>query len=172
MTPEGADYNQWQRLTQELDEILKSRKVKRVVEKLLEELPHVEPDRSDSPTDQYFTERLTAASKRESQLKQEIDTRVELHDYFLDRLDYQITEAAFSLSELSPWAIGYNRGVDTTRNFLERQLAQLRRERRDTELKAWEDIVGLRGTLREARGEYRELLRRYQLLRRGERHGG
>ena len=169
--PEGVNYYDWLTLEQEVEKALRSRKEKRVAEKLLKEMPEVEPSKEGGPADIYFKDRLAVTRESVDHLRQEIETRVELHDYFLAKLDYQITEAAFSLSQLSPWGIGYNRGVDLKRNFLERQLAQFRKELRDTELKAWEDIVQQRQELREALKEYRELRRRYRLLRGGGKNG-
>ena len=171
LPPDGAEYYAWLSQERELDQLLRSRKAKKVVEKLLKEVPEIEADEAEAPTDKYFNERLAVAGKQATQLRQEIETRVELHDYFLARLDYQIREAAFSLSQVSSWGIGYNTGVDVKRNFLERQLAQFRKERRETELRAWEDIVDLRKELREATAEYRELRRRYRLMRIGDGDG-
>lgn len=50
--------------------------------------------------------------------------------------------------------MGYNTGVDVKRNHLERQLQQLRTERRAAELRTWDDLVRLRKELREAVREY------------------
>ena len=171
-TPEGVDYNDWLRLEQELDEILRRRRVKRVAEKLVREAPRIEAESSKDPTDQLMGERLAISREQIAHHKQELDTRQELQDYFLARIDYQITEAAFSLSELQSWGVGYNTGVDVKRNFLERQLAQLRKDRRDTELRTWEDVVQIRKGLREALKEYRELRQRYKMMEYGEERGG
>jgi hypothetical protein len=112
-----------------------------------------------SPVDEYLYERVEALADHIRQLREELDTRVELQDYFLSQLDYQIRESAFSLSQFSPWGVGYNSGVDVKRNFLERQLPRLREERRATELKAWQDVTDIRKELREAENEYRAMTR-------------
>jgi len=68
------------------------------------------------------------------------------------------------LSQFHFWGIGYNRGVDRKRNMLERQLTNLRRERRAVELRAWEDIVDIRKELRKVLEDYRDALRRYRMV--------
>ncbi len=84
---------------------------------------------------------------------------------FDNELDYQISRAAFSLSEFNRWGLGYNTGVDVKRNMLEKQLADLRREKRRTELQCWEDIISLRKDLRKTAEEYNGLLNRKDILK-------
>jgi hypothetical protein len=170
-TPEGADYNEWLRLERELDEALKKRRVKRVAEVLVREPLRVGAEASADPIDQLFAGKVAASQERVGQLEQELETRLDLESYFVGQLDYQISEAAQSLSELHSWGMGYNTGIDVKRNFLERQLAQFRRERRDAELATWEDIVQLRKELREATEEYQSVARRYEMIRRGGKDG-
>jgi len=50
------------------------------------------------------------------------------------------------------------------RNLLDRQLANLRKEKRSVELRAWEDIVALKKDLRSVLEEYRDALRRYKMI--------
>jgi len=48
--------------------------------------------------------------------------------------------------------------------MLERQLTNLRREKRAVELRAWEDIVDIRKELRKVLEDYRDALRRYRMV--------
>jgi len=170
-TPEGVDYGRWQELQRELFEFLTSQTTEGVVDRLLRETPRVEAEPALSPADEFLGERLATAGQRIAELNQETRSRVDLQDYFIGQLDYQIGEAAFSLSQLRSWGVGYNTGVDVKRNWLERQLKELRKERRDAELRTWEDVIQLRRELREVLEEYRDLRRRYALLRTGGEHG-
>lgn len=98
------------------------------------------------------------------QLEEEALARAQLHDESIREVDYQITKAASSLDQFTTWGIGYNTGVDIKRNFLERELSNLRKERRSTFLRAWQDIAGLRKEFREAVAEYNSLVNRLGLL--------
>lgn len=98
------------------------------------------------------------------QLEEEAIARTQLHDESLREIDYQISRAALSLDHFTGWAIGYNTGVDIKRNQLERELSSLRKERRSTLLRTWEDIGSLRKEFREAVAEYKSLLSRLGLL--------
>lgn len=167
-----SDYGEWYLLELEIEKILESRKAKRVIEKLIAEPPAEEGATPGEPVEAYFEQRAAKLRQQIRQLKDEIEARYEMESQFLHQLDYQIGKAATSLKEFQFWGIGYNTGVDVKRNFLERQLADLRKERRNTELKTWEDIIALRKELREALGEYHELKRRAGLMDyRGEEHG-
>lgn len=154
----------WDQLIDELDEHLGRRKARRVAEQLMKEIPSVETLPGE-PVRELFESRIAAKRAHTAQLEQELETRVELHDYFLGQLDYQISLTAQSLGELAGFGTGYNTGVDVKRNLLERQLTQLRKDRRDVELKTWDDMIRLRRDLRDAQSEYRELLRRYGLFK-------
>jgi hypothetical protein len=86
-----------------------------------------------------------------------------LHTESLSQIDYQISKTAQSLGEFSFHGVGYNTGVDMKRNHLERQLSLFRRERRETRLRTWQDLAGLRKELEQAIAEYEELHQRYNL---------
>jgi len=164
---EGSYYEEWIRLEREIDEILKAKKEKDLLEQLSVKPEILKPGEIRKPTEpvsEYFYEKLRTTTETIEKLAEEIRTRKEFTDRFLYQLDYEIREAAFSLEQFKTWGIGYNTGVDVKRNFLERMLANLRKERRATELRAWEDIITLRKDMREALSEYRELLRRDKLV--------
>jgi len=145
------DYGIWYRLEVEIEKALESRRARRVVERLVAELPSdEEPKKPREPIQAYFEDRIARLRHRIRQLSEEIQTRHELENEFLAEIDYQMGKAATSLKEFHAWGIGYNTGVDVKRNFLERLLANLRKERRNAELRTWEDVVALRRDLREA----------------------
>jgi len=112
----------------------------------------------------YLIGKLTDARSALGQLEEEALARAQLHEESLREIDYQISRAALGLDQFTGWGIGYNTGVDIKRNQLERELSNLRRERRSTLLRTWEDIANLREEFREAVAEYKSLLDRLGLL--------
>jgi len=120
------------------------------------------PERAE-PIASYFSDKLLTLHQDISQINDEIVSRKRLLDRSQDDIDYQITKTASSLEQLV-FRIGYNRAIDQKRNFLERELANLRRERRATRLRFWEDVVQLRRELRETTAAYRDAVRKMNLI--------
>jgi hypothetical protein len=129
----------------------------------LSEIPPTKPPERAEPITSYFTDKLLTLRQGISQINDEIVSRKRLLDRSQDDIDYQITKTASSLEQLV-FRIGYNRAIDQKRNFLERELANLRRERRATRLRFWEDVVQLRRELRETTAQYRDALRKMTLI--------
>jgi len=144
----------------ELEEIIKSKKTKSLIEELFEtEKVEIEKPAAEDVAN-FIDNRLQDLKITINQINKEIYSRFEMKKIFDHEIEYQITKAAFSLSQFKFWGLGYNTGVDVKRNMLERQLADFRREKRRTELQCWEDIIGLRKDLRKALDEYKILIRR------------
>ena len=114
----------------------------------------------------FFEHKSKRLQESLSQLNKEMETRIELRDHSFQKLDYQITEAASSLKEFNRWGLGYNVGVDVKRNFLEKMLADLRKEKRREELSAWEDVIALRKERRRIEDELSDLSRKDMLINR------
>jgi hypothetical protein len=112
----------------------------------------------------YLVGKLLDTRGTIDQLAREAQARAQLHEESLREIDYQVSKAAFSLDQFSHWGIGYNTGVDFKRNHLEREISNLRKERRSTLVRTWEDIASLRKEFREAVAEYKSLLSRLGLL--------
>jgi hypothetical protein len=168
-------FSDWYQLNKQAQELLESRKVKDLLEELslLPELARVpEEIKPIEPFDVYFSEKLASLRDTVEQVSTEITTRHEFANKFLYQIDYQIRECASSLSEFNRWGLGYNTGVDKKRNHLERMLSDLRKERRGTELRCWQDIVALRKDLRDTLNEYKDVIRRGRMLQAsGDRNG-
>ncbi len=112
----------------------------------------------------YLIGKLKDARTVVDQLAGEALARGQLQDESLSEIDYQVSRAALSLDRFAGFGVGYNTGVDIRRNQLERELSNLRKERRSTLLRTWEDIAALRKEFREAVAEYKLLLSRLGLL--------
>ena len=112
----------------------------------------------------YILSQTRDAGYALAQLRQEASSRAQMHDQSVAEIDYQITQAASSLEQFSNWGIGYNTGVDVKRNFLERELSNLRKERRSLLVRTWDDIGRLRKEFRQLVREYKAMLSRLDLL--------
>ncbi len=126
-------------------------------------IPTDEPAAAGDALDDYLGHRSRRLERAVSEMRDELFTRIELRDRTLEQIDYQISRAAFSLKTFTGFGLGYNTGVDVRRNLLERQLTDLRRQRRHEELNAWEDVVTVRKELRRAQDELADAERRSQL---------
>jgi hypothetical protein len=168
---EFGDVDSWAEdflMRQELQKALAAKEVVDFLQKLADVRPEPEaaPEVPVDPATAYFHEKLGRLRQRIDALKGELDARRELRHQFRGEIDYQISQAAFSLEQFRFWGIGYNRGVDIKRNFLERQLADFRHKRRQEELRFWDDVAEARSKLREAIAEYRDTLRALRLTER------
>jgi hypothetical protein len=121
--------------------------------------------------EEFLAGRSADLARSIGELKDEMRIRTGLRDYSLTEIDSQIHYLQASLEEFSHWGVGYNTGVDVKRNWLEKQLGDLRKERRRLQVQCFADLVDLRAELREAVAEYHQLSRRQRLLAGGDRHG-
>lgn len=156
MVFERGDLQDWYRVDLELGAMRKRiSKKPGIVEELLSDLDEPLTIEQHPSVDSYLNARLDTAQRGVDQIHREIHARRQMTQGFLEQLDSAIHYVTVSLDKFSGWGVGYNTGVDVKRNHLERQLQQLRAERRSTEQQAWGDLVRLRKELREAVAEYR-----------------
>jgi len=149
----------------EIKEIKKKKKKRDLLEELsVQEIPK-EKERKPKELQDFFTYRIQDLRGTIDKVNDEISNRFEMKKEFEKEIDYQIRKAAFSLKQFKFWGLGYNTGVDVKRNFLERQLADFRKEKRRTELQCWGDIISLRKDLRKVLEEYNTLLKRKNILK-------
>jgi len=166
MSGNGLDSNsrEWHQINLDYEELLKSKKGRDLIEELFK-TEKVVPDKKPMQEAADFIEnRIKALKGTIDQINKEIYLRFEMKNKFDYELEYQLSRAAFSLSQFKFWGLGYNTGVDVKRNMLERQLADFRKEKRRTELQCWEDIISLRKELRTVLDEYKMLKTRKELM--------
>jgi len=123
-------------------------------------LPRVPEDLAQA----FLIGKVKDARRTVVQLREEAMARAQLNEQSINEIDYQISRTAMSLEGFTNWGVGYNSGVDIRRAHLERELSNLRRERRNLSLKAWQDVSQLRKQFREAIAEYKSQLDRLGLL--------
>ena len=139
-----------------------------VVDELYTQLEDEAPAPPRNELDAFMAERLRISERTLGQAAEETDARLRLHQQAREEIGYQILCCQASLKQFTGWGLGYNTGVDVKRNFLEKQLADLRRERRSLELRAFDDVRKLRTELREATADHEQTRYRLSLLEGGE----
>lgn len=149
------DFSEWYLFEHEIADLRR----KRMRRDSLRELATGEPPLTQTDED-FFVYHSRQLERAIASLRQELYTRLDLRDQVLQQIDYQIRKAAHSLESFTGFGLGYNVGVDVKRNQLERQLADLRKERRNQELRGWDDVVALRRELRRAQDELTDVERR------------
>ena len=98
------------------------------------------------------------------EVSQEIETRKELKRELVSKLQDGVESVRSLVDEVEHWEPGYKPSVNGRRTNLEKECLALKREERLQELNAWRDISMLRRQLRELLKEYKEALRRKDLV--------
>jgi hypothetical protein len=149
-----------------LEEFLGRKKETDLLEALMKkpEIIELPTERPAEPVSDFFMDRVKSLREKIGHINEEIETRFLLRDKFRQEIEYQISEAAFSLRQFHNFSVGVNIGIDQKRNHLERQLLTLRRDRRNVELRTWQDVISLRKELRGLIDEYKNALRRYRMV--------
>ena len=160
----NGESREWHQIDLDYEELLKSKKKKDLIKELFE-TEKVVPGKKpiQEPTD-FIENRIRDLKNTMDQINKEIYLRFEMKNKFDYELEYQLSRAAFSLSQFKFWGLGYNTGVDVKRNMLEKQLLDFRKEKRRTELQCWEDIISLRKELRMVLDEYKMLITRKESM--------
>lgn len=98
------------------------------------------------------------------EVSQEIDSRRELKRELVSKLSDGAEKVHSLINEIEHWAPGYKPSVNGRRTNLEKECLSLKKEERVQELNAWRDISILKRQLRELVKEYREALRRRDMV--------
>jgi hypothetical protein len=165
MSGNGINGNgfEWNQIDLDFDETKKPKKVD-LIESLLKPEEIIPDDHERIEVSDFIDVRMKDIKIKMDQIEKEISLRFQMKNRFDEEIEYQISRAAFSLSQFKLWGLGYNTGVDVKRNMLEKQLVEFRKDKRRTQLQCWEDIIGLRKELRSLTDEYRILARRKRAM--------
>ena len=98
------------------------------------------------------------------EVSQEIESRRELRHRLVSKLSDGVEKVQSLINEIEHWEPGYKPSVNGRRTNLEVECLSLKKEERLQELNAWRDISMLKRQLRELLKEYREALRRKDML--------
>ena len=78
---------------------------------------------------------------------EEIDNLIQLRKALsisiYERVDREIADADFQLSQLKPWQLGHNHSIEMRRIGVEREILALMKEKRSEDVKKWEHISSL-----------------------------
>ena len=127
----------------------------------------VEPEPLREPRDELadlLDGRLRTARRGLDEAHDELQARARLHRQAEDEIGYQMQACQLSLREFKHFGLGYNIGVDVKRNFLEKQLADLRKERRQIKVRFFGELRELRRSFREAQAAYDRVWYRAMLV--------
>ena len=114
---------------------------------------------------QFFQNKLASFRGQIEEIDIELEARQSIHRHLVKEIDYQVLSASIFLDQIKHWAIGYKVGVDMERNFWEKRIADLTKEKRMELLRLWRDSSSLKEDRRELLREHEELLKRRNLLR-------
>ena len=126
-----------------------------------------EPDRDDdamSAFTQLLSQDIETLREWIEEVIQEIESRRKLRHDLISKLSDGVEKVQYLIDKIGHWEPGYKPSVDGRRTGLEVECLALRKEERLQELNAWRDISMLKRQLRELLKEYREALRRKDVL--------
>lgn len=113
----------------------------------------------------FFLNKLDSLRREICQLDFELESRKIIHSQLMQELDSQILSSSIFLDHIKHWGIGYKTGVDIERNFWEKRIADLTKEKRNEKLKVWKDQLTIKEVKRDLDKEYEEMLKRAGLLK-------
>jgi hypothetical protein len=135
--------------------------------KLVEELFESSAKKHDPNRlyDDFFLTKLDSLRRDICQIDAELEARKMIHNQLVQEFDSQILSASIFLDHIKHWGIGYRTGIDIERNFWEKRIADLTKEKRTEKLKIWKDGLALKEQRREIEKGYEELLKRMNWLK-------
>ena len=107
----------------------------------------------------WLEDKIALLTQFIDQITSDIKSRRSLNKMFLKHLNQEIRETEFQLKEIKSWQLGNNASIESRRIHLEKELTQLKRQKREWLTDSWKDIQSLRKELRQHQAELRSLQR-------------
>jgi hypothetical protein len=107
----------------------------------------------------WLEDKIALLNQFIGQIASDIKSRRSLNKMFLKHLNQEIRDTEFQLKEIKSWQLGNNASIESRRIHLEKELTQLKRQKREWLTDSWKDIQSLRKELRQHEGELRSLQR-------------
>ena len=107
----------------------------------------------------WIEDKIVLLTQFIDQINTDIKSRRSLNKMFLKNLNQEIRETEFQLKEIKTWQLGNNASIESRRIHLEKELTQLKRQKREWLTDSWKDIQSLRKELRQHEWELRSLQR-------------
>jgi len=124
------------------------------------------PKENEKPEslENLLEEKVQCLSDILSQIKQDIQSRKALSLNVICRIYQHYCYLKSGLFELYLWQLGANRSVETRRFGLEKQLDSLKQEKRQEQVKCWQDIAGLKIEFRNWFEQNCDLVQRVKII--------
>jgi hypothetical protein len=115
-----------------------------------------------------FTGSLSSKLKILAEAIEEIDQliglRKSLSRLIQERIDKEISNSEYLLSQVKPWQLGVSNSIEMRRLGLEREIIALRKEKRSEDVRSWEHVSTLKKLRRQFVIEYQNLLNTKETL--------
>jgi len=111
-----------------------------------------------------FSKKLKILAEAIEELDKEIKNRIRMYYQFQARINGEISRLEVLLEDLDHFGLGYRDSIEHRRLGLEREILNLKKEKRSESLRAWEDIVSLLKAKRQLVMEYQNLVNTRDML--------
>jgi hypothetical protein len=112
-----------------------------------------------------FQKRLKILSEAIEEINLDIQERERKSHQVQGKIDKEIFHLEFVLKELEKWTLGQVEMIETRRLGLERELFDLRQQKRSEYIRQWSDVSTLKRKRREFIMDYENLLRTREMIR-------
>lgn len=112
-----------------------------------------------------FQKRIKILSEAIEEINLDIQERERKSHQVQGKIDKEIFHLEFVLKELEKWTLGQVEMIETRRLGLERELFDLRQQKRSEYIRQWSDVSTLKRKRREFIMDYENLLRTREMIR-------
>ena len=121
-------------------------------------------DKQIDSLENLLEEKVNSLSDILKQIEQDIERRNDLSRKVIFQIYEHYSSIKSKLFQLEFWELGSNRGIDSTRSGLGKQLDVLKQEVRKEQIQHWFDISKLKKESRNWFKQYRDLVQRVRLV--------
>ncbi|MEM2947422.1 MAG: hypothetical protein QXN96_04185 [Candidatus Bathyarchaeia archaeon] len=111
-----------------------------------------------------LSNKLRILSEAVEEIDQLIELRKSLSKVIQERIEREISNSEYLLSQVKPWQLGTSHSIEMRRLGLEKEILSLRKEKRSEEVRCWEHIASLKKLRRQFVIEYQNLLNTKNIL--------
>ncbi|MBU2613905.1 hypothetical protein KJ925_05640 [Patescibacteria group bacterium] len=115
-----------------------------------------------------FTDIISDKVKFFKQILDEIDGQIKdrecLKDTIQQKIDLRLCKLKTKIYEVEPWGLGNNKNIDSRRDKLEKEIEALAKQKSEESRESWRDIALLRKEYRQFSEQYRNALRKSNLI--------
>ena len=134
----------------------------------LEEMLNEGRNHAEVKKHDIFTDIISDKVKFFKQILEEIDCQIKdrecLKDTIQQKIDFRICKLKTKIYEVEPWGLGNNKNIDSRRDKLEKEIEALAKQKSEESRESWRDIALLRKEHRQFSEQYRNALRKSNLI--------